>query len=167
MTTTLTARRTFAVAITAALLAFPVQAKRDFGQIFIECGLGGLMAPQTQWAAVVTNVTWDAGTTAITSESSSPESCKGGQAKTAMMIYEAFPTIETELAQGRGEHLDALITLAGRSDAERAALIASLRAGFAKTVAEPEYASLTRYERAAAFYDLFVAVVAATPAPSA
>lgn len=137
---------------------------RDFGAIYIECGLGALIAPSTAWVAVITNITWDLGTTAITSEASSPESCKGGQAKTAMMIYEAFPSIETELAQGRGEHLDALFTLAGKEQNEHAALIAELRSSFAKTVAADGYTAMSRYEKAEALYGLFQVVVAEAPA---
>ena len=142
-----------------ASLAPTANAARDFGAIYIECGLGALIAPNTAWVAVITNITWDFGTTAITSELSSPQSCKGGQAKTAMMIYEAFPSIETELAQGRGEHLDALLLLAGRAKADHAALIVTLRTEFAKTVAKAEYSDMLRYERAEALYELFQAVV--------
>jgi hypothetical protein len=76
-----------------------------------------------------------------------------------MMIYEAFPSIETELAQGRGEHLDALLTLAGRATAEHEALIAGLRAEFAKTVARADYGDMGRFDKAEALYDAFQAVV--------
>lgn len=151
---------TVASMVVAVSMAQVAEAKRDFGAIYIECGLGALIAPSTGWVAVITNITWDLGTTAIMSEASSPESCKGGQARTAMMIYEAYPSLETELAQGRGEHLDALFVLAGRDKGERSALIAELRSGFATVVAEPGYTERSRYEKAARFYDLFQAAIA-------
>lgn len=154
-----------AIAVVLMSTAQVANAARDFGAIYIECGLGALIAPSTAWVAVITNITWDLGTTAITSEMSSPESCKGGQAKVAAMIYEAYPSIETELAQGRGEHLNAMFTLAGRDESEHAKLIAGLRAGFAPTVAAEDYTSKTRYEKAEALYDAVQAVVAA-PASS-
>lgn len=47
----------------------PAQAKsnRTFGQIYTQCGLGAMIAPHTPVVAAITNVTWDLGTTAISS----------------------------------------------------------------------------------------------------
>ncbi len=48
-----------------ALLMFsqPVSA-REFADIFTECGIGAMIAPNNEAVAAVTNVTWDCGTTA-------------------------------------------------------------------------------------------------------
>jgi len=160
--------RSLAIAgtVIAASMAQVAEAKRSFADIYIECGLGAMIAPSTGWVAVITNITWDWGTTAIMSEASSPESCKGGQAKTAMMIYEAYPSLETELAQGRGEHLDALFALSGREKADHAALIAELRSGFAALVADQGYTERSRYEKAERFFVLFHGVVEVDPTSS-
>ena len=149
-----------AMAVVLMSVAPTASAGRDFGSIYTDCGLGGLMAQHSAGWAVSTNITWDLGTTAITSEMSSPDSCHGGKAVTAMIIYEAFPSIETELAQGRGEHLDALFTLAGRDQVDHARLIAALRAEFAKQVAASDYSTKTRYEKSEALYDAFQVVTA-------
>ncbi len=59
---------------------------REFAEIYTDCGLGAMIAPRTPAVAAVTNVTWDLGTTAISSNISSPDSCMGGQAKMAAFI---------------------------------------------------------------------------------
>lgn len=129
-------------------LATAAQA-RDLGAVYIECGLGGLIAQQTPALAVTTNITWDLGTTAISSEASSPESCKGGAAQTAMLILESYETIEQQLAAGQGEHLSALFTLAGVAAEDQADLIAALRVAFAEQVAREDYTSRSRFDNAA------------------
>lgn len=62
------------------LLAFAQPASaREFADIYTDCGLGALIAPNNGAVAAVTNVTWDSGTTAVSSDASSAESCKGGK----------------------------------------------------------------------------------------
>lgn len=47
--------------------------KRAFADIYTECGLGTMIAPKNAAVAAVTNVTWDLGTTAISSDDSSED----------------------------------------------------------------------------------------------
>jgi len=71
----------FAVAAAAFCFAQSASA-REFADIYTECGLGAMIAPNNAAVAAVTNVTWDLGTTAISSNASSADSCKGGKTKT-------------------------------------------------------------------------------------
>src|SRR3989338_65651 len=96
----------------AAALAQPAMA-REFADIYTECGLGALIAPRNEAVAAVTNVTWDLGTTAISSNISSPQTCTGGKPKAAAFIYDPYQSLETDLASGYGAHLDTLMPLVG------------------------------------------------------
>ena len=149
--------------ILVVALALPqVGAAREFGEIYTDCGIGGLIGsaigPEddtvARVAAVVTNITWDLGTTAISSNMTSPDSCARGKAKTAAFIYESYESLENDLASGHGTYLDALAALAGHDGQAQQRFIAALRSGFAKLVAAPDYNAQSRYTQAEALYNL-------------
>ena len=45
---------------------------------YVDCGIGAALFPNTDWAAVTSNVIWDAGTTALISATASEDTCSGG-----------------------------------------------------------------------------------------
>jgi len=139
---------------------------REFADIYTECGLGALIAPRNEAVAAVTNVTWDLGTTAISSNISSPATCAGGKAKTAAFIYDTYDSLETDLASGYGTHLDALMTLVGYESQAWQHLTQALRADFATRVADPTYTRQSRFEQAQALYDLLYQHIERDPARS-
>lgn len=152
--------KTLKVAVAAAAMfsasMMPTTASaRDFGAIYIECGLGGLLVPKTPWAAVLTNIIWDLGTTAITSELTTPESCKGGQAKTAALIYQTLPSLEREIAAGGGAHVDALMATGNCATESQAAVTAELRQNFGTVVGRASYSTQSREQKAEALYNAF------------
>lgn len=138
------------------LVAFsqPCMAGRDFGQIYEECGLGGMMAPTSPGTAAVTNVTWDSGTTAISSNISCPDTCSGGKERLASFIYDSYAPLEKDLASGSGTYIDALMILLGYDSQAKETLIEALRNDFAKVVADPGYADKSRFEKAETLYNL-------------
>ncbi len=127
---------------------------REFADIYTECGLGALIAPRNEAVAAVTNVTWDLGTTAISSNISSPGTCAGGQAKTVTFIYDSYKSLETDLASGYGTHLDTLMTLVGYESQAQQDLTKAVRADFTKMVTDPSYTDQSRFEQAQALYKL-------------
>ena len=129
-------------------------AARDFAEIYTDCGLGGMIAPRSDAVAAVTNVTWDLGTTAISTNISSPDSCSGGKAEKAAFIHESYDALETDLASGHGVYLDALVALSGHEGEARERFIAAMRSGFAKIVAAPEYPEQDRFTKSEALYNL-------------
>ncbi|WP_428503023.1 DUF3015 family protein [Roseateles sp.] len=142
-------------ATAAALLglsAGAVQA-REFSDIYTECGLGAMIAPNNSAVAAITNVTWDLGTTAISSNVSSADSCSGGKKKVAALLLNSYAQVETDLAKGEGEHLAALNVAAGCSAASQQAFSGNLRREFASLVAQPAYAAQGRMEKASALFD--------------
>jgi Protein of unknown function (DUF3015) len=128
--------------------------KREFADIYSDCGLGALIAPKNSGVAAATNVIWDSGTTAISSNISSPESCEGGKEKVAAFIYDSYESIEKDLASGSGTHLDALLVLVGYDFQENPQFIDTLRQDFATMVVEKNYFSNTRFEKAENLYNL-------------
>ena len=138
-----------------ALVAFsqPCMA-RDFGEIFEECGIGAMIAPRSPGVAAVTNVTWDSGTTAISSDITCPDACAGGKEKLASFIYDSYAPLEKDLASGSGTYLDALTVLLGYDSQAKEAFIEALRNDFAKVVADARYADKSRFEKAETLYNL-------------
>ena len=141
--------------ILVVALALPqIGMARDFAEIYTDCGIGGMIAPRSDAVAAVTNVTWDLGTTAISSNISSPDSCSGGKAEKAAFIHDSYDALELDLASGHGNYLDALVAMAGHEGQTQQRFVAALRAGFAKLVAAPDYSAQSRYTQAEALYNL-------------
>ena len=135
------------------LVAVQPASAREFADIYTQCGLGAMIAPNNDVVAAITNVTWDLGTTAISSNASSPETCQGGKAKKAAFIHETYPQLAQDLARGRGQHLQTLVTMSGCRADVQPALVKAVRADFAQLAAQPQYAQQTRQDQAAALYD--------------
>jgi hypothetical protein len=125
---------------------------REFADIYSDCGIGAIIAPRNGGVAAVTNVTWDCGTTAISSNVTTPGSCQGGQERAAAFIHESYASLEKDIASGSGDHLNTLLTLAGH-DADQE-FAAALRQGFASVVATPGFSEKSRFEKAQALYEL-------------
>lgn len=127
---------------------------KDIKGIYEECGLGGLLFPSWPIGASVSNVTWDLGTTAATSGLTTPDSCKGGEAKLAAYIYESYDSIEQDLAKGDGKYLDMLAVLSEKQEAQKADFVASVRAQFLKAVEQGNYSTLSQVEKAQMLYSI-------------
>ncbi|HRK55931.1 MAG TPA: DUF3015 family protein [Burkholderiaceae bacterium] len=143
--------------IVAALVSLGVAqtaASREFADIYTECGLGAIIAPTNHVVAAVTNVTWDLGTTAISSNVSSPDSCAGGKAKQAAFLHDAYPQLEGDIARGQGPHLDALLALTGCQPSVHADWVRAVRADFASVAANAAYSSQSRFDQAQLLYNI-------------
>jgi hypothetical protein len=125
---------------------------REFADIYTECGLGAMIAPNNAAVAAVTNVTWDLGTTAVTSNVSSADTCRGAKAKTAALILHTYPQLEQDLARGQGEHLSTLMVAAGCSAVSRDTVAASLRNQLAARAVQTGYSEASRAELAKAMF---------------
>ena len=126
-----------------------VETGRTIEQIYKQCGIGGaLFGNSSPILAIISNVTWDWGTTAATSNSMSPETCQGGNVKAAVLIKEAFPSVEKDLASGQGAHLSALQSVANCDSA------ASVRAQYGKYAQTSAYRTATQDQNAEALYSI-------------
>jgi len=120
---------------------------------YVDCGVGASLFPDTHWAAVTSNITWDLGSTALTSATSSPETCNAKKVKAAMFIRDTYPNVIEETASAQGEHLVAMLQLFSCSKDAHPAIIQSVRGKLAPQVALDSYASMTHLEKAAQYYE--------------
>lgn len=142
-----------AVTLCVGLALAPQGEAREFADIYTECGLGAMIAPNNAAVAAVTNVTWDLGTTAISSDVTSEETCQGGKEKSASLIYNGYASLEKDLAAGEGEYLTALLEIAGYEPSERDEAGRALRVRFAALAIEPGYGERSRFENAERLYN--------------
>ncbi len=144
------------VAATLALTVLPQISNagdRAFGDIYRECGLGAMIFYDNQTAAAISNIIWDLGTTAISSNLTTESSCEGGKAKVAKFINESYDLLESDLASGSGEYLDTLANLVA-SDSEKSEFISTLRERFSLIVSNSDYDKLTTYQKAEKLYNI-------------
>lgn len=92
-----------------------------------DCGIGSAIFPESGTAAAISNIIWDLGTTAVSSNVSSQESCQSSKAKTAMFIQATLPTLEQDIATGEGEYVSAMLELRGCAVDSHQAIITAVR----------------------------------------
>jgi len=126
---------------------------------YTDCGIGAALFPDTHWAAVTSNVIWDAGTTALTSATASPETCSGAKVEAAMFINETYPNLIEETAAGQGQHLSAVMQILGCATDSHAAITESVRAEMGIKVSADGYSSMDQLQKSADFYGVINTVV--------
>jgi len=135
----------------ATTLAFTSQAEasggRTFGDIYQECGLGGMIFTHTPVVAAISNIIWDLGTTAVISNISSPATCEGDRARIAKFISKSYDNLEVEIAMGEGKYVDTLVSMSHKD-------ISVIRAEFAKVVASNDYAGLNKANKVEKLYNI-------------
>lgn len=142
------------ISVLAAAMMSGVAQSREFGDIYMECGLGASIFPNNNTMAAISNVTWDLGTTAVSSDASSPESCKGTKVAAANFVDKSYASLETDLASGEGEHLTALLSIMGCGSAAQGEISGALREDFAKTAGQAGYAGQTQFEKSEGMYNM-------------
>ncbi|NQZ20969.1 MAG: DUF3015 family protein [Colwellia sp.] len=101
-----------------------------------DCGIGAMIFTSNGAAAAISNVIWDLGTTAVTSNISSQNACASEQAKTAMFIQATLPILEQEVAIGEGEYVTAMLELRGCAATSHTAIINAVRKDIAQKSTE-------------------------------
>lgn len=66
---------------------------------FSQCGIGAAIFTKNETAAIISNIIWDLGTTAFSSQTSSPESCSGASTTAALFINETYPVLEEQFVK--------------------------------------------------------------------
>ena len=118
---------------------------------YVDCGIGAALFPNTDWAAVTSNVIWDAGTTALISATASEDTCSGGDVATAQLIHDKFELLETDLMLGYGDNLNALTA---SLDCEvSGALTASISSDMKSVISDSSYSKNSRIEKSISFYE--------------
>ncbi|MGR5455271.1 DUF3015 family protein [Vibrio alfacsensis] len=125
--------KTIAVLATT-LLATNVMAEEKLNP-WKHCGIGAAIFDDNGTAAAISNIIWDFGTTAVTSQASSEDSCAGAPVKAAMFIQDNFDKVLEETSQGSGEHLNAMLSILDVEAGLQASSIEQIRAEVGTQVA--------------------------------
>jgi hypothetical protein len=118
-----------------------------------DCGIGAAIF-ENDTGAIISNVIWDLGTTAVTSMLVSPETCEGAAVNTALFIRQTYPQLAVETAKGNGKHLTAVTELMGCEQSVHDSFVQRVRADMASNVAKPEFASLSETEKAEQYFNV-------------
>ncbi len=120
---------------------------------YSDCGIGAALFPKSNIGAVISNVIWDLGLTAITSAVSSPETCNGERIKTAKLILQTLPELEQDVALGNGQYLAALNETIGCNSIAQNEVNSRLRASYASVVSDDTYSQKNQVQRASDMYN--------------
>lgn len=119
-----------------------------------KCGIGAMIFDETTWAAAISNIIWDLGTTAVTSAQSSEETCDGKDVQAAMFIQETYANLEEETAKGGGQHTTAMLNILGCDEAAHSNIIQSVRGNFAESISGSDHLDKTTQQKAANYYEV-------------
>lgn len=147
----------FAVAASLVLFSLGASAEGKAGSgpnPYVDCGIGAALFPNTNWAAVSSNVIWDIGTTAVISATASPETCEGKDVVAALFIRDTYNELVESAATGSNAHVTALFDIFSCDSTQLPTAIESFRAGVADVVSEPTYSEQASLEKAAQVFQV-------------
>ncbi|NOT82580.1 MAG: DUF3015 family protein [Gallionella sp.] len=124
-----------------------------------DCGIGAMIFVNYPVAAVISNVIWDLGTTAVTSNYSSQNTCSGSNAKVAMLVGTSYANLEEETVKGDGKHLQAMLGMMNCDTTARGNIIRSVRTDFNRSLENAAYAEQATMVKAESYYNLVQAKV--------
>lgn len=142
------------VLVSSSAIADDAKAAGSGPSPFVDCGIGAALFPNTEWAAITSNVIWDIGTTAVISATSSPETCQGAPAQAANFINNAYDNVLEDTARGDGEYLVALLEIYGCSSAVQGDVVAAIRADIGANVEADGYATMSTVEKAELYFNV-------------
>lgn len=147
------------LAVLSLTLGASIQAKAADLNPWTDCGIGAMIFKTLPVAAVISNVIWDLGTTAVTSAGLSAQTCEGSRAKVAMLIGTSYANLEEETVQGGGQHVNAMLNVMSCKPAAHAGIIQAVRADFVQSLQGAEYVAMSAQGKAEAYYNLVKANV--------
>lgn len=140
-------------------VALPTTAKAEGLNPWVDCGIGAMIFSNLPVGAVISNVIWDLGTTAVTSAGVSKNTCEGKRAKTAMFIGATYANLEDETVKGNGQHMHAMLNIMSCKASAHDGIIQSVRSDFAKSLQSASYAGKSMPQKAEEYYNIVQAKV--------
>lgn len=117
-----------ASAVVLLLAAAPAAQAQQKINPWKHCGIGAMIFDDNGAAAAISNIIWDLGTTAVSSNISSQDTCKGVKVAAAQFINDSIVNIEEETVIGQGKHLTAMLNMMGCEVAAHPVIINAVRA---------------------------------------
>ena len=134
------------LAVAAAFMSGNVAAEDKKGiNPWTQCGIGAMIFKDTPAAAGISNVIWDLGTTAVSSNVSSQGSCEGSEVKAAMFIQNNFDQMMEDTSKGSGDHINAMLEILDVDVMDQQDVITSVRANVAVQLAADEVTPQSYY----------------------
>ncbi|AUI88734.1 DUF3015 domain-containing protein [Vibrio azureus] len=144
-------KRTFCTLIASTFLAVNASAaNKNNINPWEDCGIGAIIFEDNSTAAAISNVIFDLGTTAVSSQVSSEDSCNGKRVKTAQFIQDNFDQIIEETSQGTGIHLTAMLDMLEVDEHQKPEMISSIRNKTAQQVFEKRSTPQSYYDNVVA-----------------
>lgn len=136
-----------AIAASFSVNAETPDSAADVENAFSQCGIGAAIFQNNETAAIISNVIWDLGTTALSSQTSSPSSCSGANKNAAAFIHETYPVLEEELVKGGGAHVAALLEIAGCTGRAQGMVVQKMQADLSDSLSSEGFATASRLEK--------------------
>ncbi|MEZ8143779.1 DUF3015 family protein [Enterovibrio sp. FF113] len=134
------------LAVAAAFMSGNVAAEdKERINPWTQCGIGAMIFNDIPAAAGISNVIWDLGTTAVSSNISSQGTCEGSEVKAAMFIQNNFDQMMEDTSKGSGEHINAMLEILEVEAANQEGVITSVRANVAGQLAVDEVTPQSYY----------------------
>lgn len=116
-----------AAAVVVSLAVAPAAQAQQKLNPWKQCGIGAMIFNDNGAAAAISNIIWDLGTTAVSSNISSQDSCEGAKVAAAQFINDSIVNIEEETVVGNGQHLTAMLNMMGCEATVHQAIINAVR----------------------------------------
>jgi len=124
-----------------------------------DCGIGAMIFTDVPVGAIISNLIWDLGTTALTSSGASKETCKGQTVAAAKFITHTYANLEEQTVKGDGKHLHAMLNILGCNDSSHQGIIHSVRSRFGNTLKSRDYNAQATVAKAENYYNLVNATI--------
>lgn len=144
----------FAFLVAISIPTISTAAEETEMNAWADCGIGAMLFKKNETAAIISNLIWDLGTTALTSMVSSKGACQGQDAVAALFIYRAYTNLEEDTVRGNGKHVTAVLGILGCESASHGNLINAVRSDFVGIVSDPAYTEKTTLTKAKEYYNI-------------
>ncbi|USH05185.1 DUF3015 domain-containing protein [Grimontia kaedaensis] len=133
-------------AVAAALVSGNVVAEEKKGiNPWTQCGIGAMIFNDIPAAAGISNVIWDLGTTAVSSNISSQDTCEGSRVKAAMFIQDNFDQMMEDTSKGSGDYINAMLEMLEVEGESQQVVITSIRSNVGSQMAVEEVTPQSYY----------------------
>ncbi|GKT11462.1 MAG: hypothetical protein ISEC1_P0426 [Thiomicrorhabdus sp.] len=143
--------------VAASLLSTSAMAQNSVNP-WKQCGIGAMIFDDNSTAAAISNVIWDLGTTAVSSNISSQDSCEGlgNNVAAAEFIQNSHAVLEEEIVNGSGAYLSAVLKMFNVSEDQMNVVAQNVKQNFAKVVTSSEYENLSDTAKAQTIYNVML-----------
>ena len=124
------------------------QEEESISNAYEQCGIGAILFPNNKSGAMISNIIWDFGTTAYSSQTSSPGTCNGASVTAAVFIDETYPVLEEQFVKGGGANVAALMSILNCSENSHQQIIEHVQAGLSTSFSDSDFATQSQLDKA-------------------